>query len=76
MQVLVNFIIGFQLTNFDGENVPLATACFNVVAQLLPMATTLQLSYEFQSEFSRIPDYFGNYWPSNQNYILTFHFSR
>jgi hypothetical protein len=25
-QVLINFITGFQLTNFDGENVPLATA--------------------------------------------------
>ena len=38
-QALLNFITGFQLANFDGENVPLATACFKSAARLLPMAS-------------------------------------
>jgi hypothetical protein len=37
-QALLNFITSFQLTNFDGENVPLATARFKAVVRLLPTA--------------------------------------
>jgi len=37
-QALLNFLTGFQLSNFDGENVPLATARFKAVVRLLPTA--------------------------------------